>query len=76
MGSRFGVDFFDKLQLPYLLYGEVKTVPMAEIKKVYKSGDIEDDTQFFDTSIIKLEDYRNAFVKPLGQHWLSRKIAG
>lgn len=75
MGGMFNVDFFDKLHLPYLMFGEVKTVPFAELKQVYKSGDIEDDTQFFDTSIIRLDDYRNAFVKPLSQHWLSRKIA-
>jgi hypothetical protein len=58
------------------MYGEVKTVPFAELKNVYKTGAIEDDTQFFDTSIIQLDDYRNAFLKPLNQHWLSRKIAG
>lgn len=74
MGERFGIDFFDKLQIPYLHFGQVQTLPYAGLKHVFKAGEIDEDTRFFDTSIVRLEDYNKGFLKPLKEHWLNKKL--
>lgn len=74
-GEEFGIGFFDRLQMAYMQNGEIHTAPYGELKELYKTGEIDAETRFFDCNVLKLSEYRTNFVRPLGQHWLMSKIA-
>ncbi len=73
IGTLFEMDFFDKMQIAYMLDYEFKISPYAQLKKLYKDGIIDESTLFFDTNIQNLAEYDD-FVKPLQSHWLMQKI--
>ena len=70
--ERFGVSFFDRTQLAFLENEEIVTVPMSEIKSKVASGDIKQDTLYFDTLINNYGELQQAWPKPAGSSWLSR----
>jgi hypothetical protein len=72
-GAALGIDFFDKLQIPYMKDYEFMTAHFRDLKRLYNEGSIDGDTLFFDTNILELSAYP-AFVKPLKQHWLMDKV--
>jgi hypothetical protein len=75
MGKALDVNFFDKLQMAYMQYGELLTTPYASLKEMWNKQIIDENTLFFDTNIEKLSSYMNDFLKPLKKHWLIEKIA-
>lgn len=69
VGQRFGLNFFDRMQLAYLKDGVVKTAHKDDFPKLYASGEITDDTLFFDNLVQTLGDWRKAWLKPLKESW-------
>ncbi len=72
-GMMLDLDFFEKMQIGYLKDYEFKTAHYNKLKQLFKEGEIDEDTLFFDTNIQKLSDYSD-FVKPLKAHWLMDKV--
>lgn len=73
LGEKFELDFFDKMQIAYMIDYEFQISHFNDLKNLYKKGAIDDETLFFDTNIQTLGDYEN-FVKPLKNHWLLAKV--
>jgi len=73
IGEKFEINFFDKMQIAYMLDYEFQISHYNDLKALYKKGVIDDDTLFFDINIQTLGDY-DGFVKPLQNHWLNNKV--
>ena len=75
LSERFGVDFFDRMQLAYLKDGEVRAAHKDEFAALYAAGEIGDDTLVFDNMVQTLGDWRKNWLKPLKESWVYRMIA-
>ncbi|MBD1397512.1 hypothetical protein H9Q13_10070 [Pontibacter sp. JH31] len=70
--QRFGVSFFDRTRLAFLQGEEVKLVGMNEIKEKVASGEIDENTLYFDTLVTNYGELQQAWPRPAGCSWLSR----
>lgn len=70
--ARFGVSFFDRTRLAFLQGDEVKLVGMSELKEKVASGEIDENTLYFDTLVNNYGDLQEAWPRPARSSWLSR----
>ncbi|MDX5419920.1 MAG: hypothetical protein LPK09_11945 [Hymenobacteraceae bacterium] len=70
--QRFGVSFFDRTRLAFLQDDEVKLIGMSEIKGKVASGEIDENTLYFDTLVNNYGELQQAWPRPAGSSWLSR----
>ncbi len=74
IGERFGLDFFDRMQLAYLKGGQVKTAHKDDFPDLYRQGELTDDTLVFDNLVQTLGDWRQAWLKPLKNTWVYAQL--
>ncbi|WP_242926342.1 hypothetical protein [Pontibacter vulgaris] len=70
--QRFEVSFFDRTQLAFLNKGQVQLVSISELKNKVATGDIKEDTLYFDTLVNNYEDLQTEWPRPARASWLSR----
>lgn len=68
----FQVSFFDRTRLAFLQDGEVRTVPLSQIKDKVSAGEISENSLYFDTLVNNLGELQSAWPRPAGNSWLSR----
>lgn len=71
IGTEYGINFFGRTEMGYLMENKLRTLPFHEISQAVKKGTINDKTLFFDTRIATLGELDRNFLKPLGEHWLA-----
>ncbi|MBR9860170.1 hypothetical protein GYB22_05375 [bacterium] len=70
----YGLDLFNRLNIPFLKEDEIQLIPMTQINEAFQSGAINKDSLILDTTIYELASIRTGLVKPLRESWLSKKI--
>ncbi len=74
VGERFGLNFFDRMQLAYMKQGTVETAHKDDFAALYAAGEIDEETLVFDNLVQTLGDWRRGWLKPLKNSWLYRLI--
>ena len=74
VGSKYKVDFFDRMNFAYLEDQQVKTAQRDEFASLYAQGGINDNTPVFDNLVKNKEAFENGWIKPLGKSWHSRMV--
>ncbi len=74
IGQRFGLDFFDRMQLAYLKDGQLRTAHQDDFPALYASGEIDDETLFFDNLVQTLGEWRTNWLKPLKESWVFARV--
>jgi hypothetical protein len=69
LGSKMGVDFFNRTTVLYLEDGKVCDVPLHEFLGLRKALVIHDDTMVFDTTIRTVRELRSEFQKTFSSSW-------
>lgn len=73
LGNKLGVDFFDRMSFCYFDNNEeIHKVNKASFKKLYQSGQINDQTLVFDHLVKTKGDFLEKWTVPLGESWLLR----
>ncbi|MBK8603800.1 MAG: hypothetical protein IPN87_12240 [Saprospiraceae bacterium] len=67
----FDIDFLDRQSFVYIDdSNQVHLVRKDQMQEKIASGEINDDTLFYDTLIPDLETMRTDFIKPKGSFWM------
>jgi hypothetical protein len=69
LGSKIGVDFFNRTIVLYLKDGMLCDVPLHEFWALRKALIISDDTVVIDTTIRTVGALRSGFQKPFSSSW-------
>ncbi len=73
-GSKFGIDFFDRLNFTYLDGEDVKDINTSELPNALGSNLITEQTLFFDNLVKTKGDFLSSWLKPLKDSWHSRFV--
>ena len=68
----FGLQLFDRLTIYYLKGEELVPFHLNEILEKVGSGEINQQTKIFDTTLTQLGALRSEFIKEAGKSWLGR----
>ena len=66
--------FFDRERVSFLQNDKVIDCSVAELQEIYESGNIDNDTIFFNTLIDKGSDWDEKWKSPLKDSWQKRLI--
>ncbi len=71
----FGLQLFDRLTIYYLKNDSLSSFHFNDISEKVKSGEINQQTKLFDTTLTQLGALRDGFIKEAGKSWLGRFIS-
>ena len=72
--AEYEVDLFDRMTFTYKDGAQVVTATRDVFARLYREGQISDDTLVFDPLVDNKGDFDRAWVKPLGQSWHKRMV--
>ena len=75
LGSQLGMDFMDRLNFAYVTAtNEIRAVHKDALAELYRSGEINDQTLFFDNLVNTRDDFESRWMVPLGESWMKRLV--
>ena len=72
LAHKYGIDFFDRMKLAFLVENEVKIVPLNELKNEMSGQNIGIESPFFNNTITKKGDLNEQWLVKAGNSWLKR----
>ena len=70
----YALQLFDRLQIPFLESGELKTFPYPEFKSWLESGKLQPTTLVFNNAVDTLGQLRAHWILPLAQSFLQARM--
>lgn len=74
MNIKYKVDFLQRIIFQYIDGESVKNIAMHKLKEAYNTGEIGDDTLFFDHLVQRKDQFISSWLKPLKNSWHYRLI--
>ncbi len=74
LGATCSIDFLNRLNFAYLDSDSIREVHKDDLKDLYVSGKINDETLFFDNLVQTKSDFVRGWKKPLGESWMKRFV--
>lgn len=72
--QNYGVDLFDRMHFTYRDASGIHTVSRDEFASRFAKGQINEQTEVFDTLVNTKSDFDKAFIRPLGESWHKRMV--
>lgn len=72
LGAKMQVDFFQRMNLAFLIEGEVLILKMSDLKNKIKEGVIKNDSLFFDNTIQNKFELETNWCVKAAETWLAR----
>ena len=74
LGQRFGVDFFNRTHLAFVVKDKVQILLMNQLTYAVQNGFITSDTLYFNNAIQTKAALENDWIVPVKDSWLANKI--
>lgn len=72
LGSRYSKDFFNRMNLFFMIDDEVIQISMNEFPAMIASGKMDGNTLFFDNLVKDKDQFLKSWIKPVKDSWLKR----
>jgi len=70
----FNVNLFDRLLLAFLIKEKVQLLPLAQINYSVENNFINEETIYFNNTVLTKEELESKWMIPVKQSWLAKKI--
>ncbi len=74
IGQKFGVDFFNRTNLAFIVKDKIQLLPIAQVQYAVGNAFINPDTLYFNNTVQTKEDLEQNWIIPLKNSWLVKKI--
>jgi hypothetical protein len=74
LGERFGVDFFNRTNLAFLVKEKVQVLPMNQLGYAVQNGFINGDTLYFNNLVQTKKEMEESWIVPVKGSWLGKKL--
>lgn len=72
--NSLGIDFFDRTKVAFLVNNNVLTHPLANLKRLFESGELGADTLTFDNLVPSRGDLTRRWKTPVEKTWLVKYL--
>ena len=73
--QKFGIDFFDRNNLAFVVKDKVQLLPLSQLKYAFENGFINVDTLYFNNTVLNKEQLENKWIIPLKDSWLAKRLS-
>lgn len=74
MGEQFGIDFFNRTTLAFVVKEKIQLLPMNQLTYAAKNGFIDGDTPYFNNLVQTKKELENNWIIPVKESWLGKKL--
>lgn len=74
LGQQFGVDFFDRTILAFVVKEKIQTLPLQQLTYAFENGFITADTLYFNNLVATKEALQKDWMIPVKASWLAKKL--
>jgi hypothetical protein len=71
--QRFGVNLFDRLMLAFRIKEKVQMVPLSQLPYALENGFIDEETLYFNNTVLTKEELEEKWLIPLKDSWLASR---
>ena len=71
---RFGVNLFDRLMLAFRIKDKVQMVPLSQLPYALENGFIDEETLYFNNTVLTKEELEDKWLIPLKNSWLAGRF--
>lgn len=72
--QKFGVDFFNRSALAFVVKGKIQTLPLNQLQYALDNNFITGDTLYFNNTIQNREELEKSWIIPVKDSWLAKKL--
>jgi len=72
--QRFGVNLFDRLMLAFRIKDKVQMVPLSQLPYALENGFIDENTLYFNNTVLTKEELEAKWLIPLKDSWLAGRF--
>lgn len=70
---KYGINLFDRLTLAFLINNAILTIPLTQVKQALKYGLINEETLYFNNTVINKSALEKDWLIPISKSWLAKK---
>ncbi len=74
LGERFGVDFFNRTNLAFVVKDKVQVLPMNQLSYAVQNSFIDGNTLYFNNLVQTKKELEEAWIIPVKDSWLRKKL--
>lgn len=69
LGNKFGVDFFNRLNITYRVNDKIEMTTMSQFQDLLKSGELNSQTIVYNNLVQNLGEFNSNWAGPLSDSW-------
>ena len=74
LGAKYGVDFFDRASLAFVIKDKVQLLPLNQLSYAVENGFINGETLYFNNLVLNKEQLEQDWIIPVKDSWLAKKL--
>lgn len=74
LGERFGVDFFNRTNLAFVVKEKVQVLPMNQLAYAVQNNFINGDTLYFNNLVQTKKELEESWIVPVKISWIGKKL--
>lgn len=74
LGAQYGVDFFDRQSLAFVIKDKVQLLPLNQLSYAFENGFINGDTLYFNNLVLNKEQLEQDWIIPVKDSWLAKRL--
>ena len=74
LGEKFGVDFFNRTNLAFIVKEKIQLLPMSQLTYAGQNFFIDGDTLYFNNLVQTKKELEEKWIIPIKDSWLASKV--
>lgn len=74
LGQTFGVDFFNRHHLAFVVKEKIEVLPMNQLTYAFENGFLTGDTLYFNNLVATKQQLGTGWIVPVRDSWLAAKL--
>lgn len=74
LGQKFGIDFFDRTNLAFVVKDKIQLLPLSQLGYAYSNGFISGNTLYFNNLVLNKQQLEEDWILPIKESWLAKRL--
>lgn len=72
--QKFKIDFFNRQLLAFVIKDKIELLPLSQLEYALTNGFINEETLYFNNTVITLEELKKQWIIPAKASWLATRL--
>ena len=72
--QKFNTEMFNRQLLAFIIKDKIELLPLSQLEYAFANGFINEDTLYFNNTVLTLEELTHKWIIPIKESWLTSKL--